>query len=243
MVLVCIVSWNYPSFRKKKSYYCGVGWGRWFIKGTHITVFLFFSLTVLSQAGCGKWSVHLQASSRTLYSLELETFKNISDFITPQHSASSVTGSLFKTSPYFHIQAPPWEAASLSSLLHLSLTLFILCFSHISSWVCLLLCSIFLRHFLICTLQDNYLWLLDSPDYVIKFLKVVVGVQVLSEESRTRWLQRAAGAPHQAHGVPSTCLPHHTWSHSRPGTVQSLSAWKDNHIGFLFLWCSPPFFE
>ena len=125
-VLVCIISWNYPLLRSLMT-------------------------TVELEGASSMWlpyrklaAVAFQAPSRKLYSLGLKASKNISDFVTTQPRTSFIASSLVRTSPLLL-----YSGSSLRENYPIfppqSLTLFILYFSHISSWACLLFCSHFLK--------------------------------------------------------------------------------------------------
>lgn len=135
-VLVCVISWSYP-----------------LLKSLMTAVELVCSSSMLLP--CHKLAaVTFQAPSRKLHSLGLKAFENISDFVTTQAQTSFIASSLIRTSPLL-LYSGSCLRGSQPIFPPQSLTLFILCFSHISSWVCLLFCSHFLKAL-------KALWLVES---------------------------------------------------------------------------------
>lgn len=125
-VLVCVTSWSYP-----------------LLKSLMTAVELVCSSSVLLPYR-KLAAVTFQAPSRKLHSLGLKAFENISDFVTTQAQTSFIASSLIRTSPLL-LYSGSCLRGSQPIFPPQSLTLFILCFSHISSWVCLLFCSHFLK--------------------------------------------------------------------------------------------------
>lgn len=143
-----------------------LGRGRWFIKWIHITLLLLLTSLPYCKLVEVKWSVHLQALSRTWYSLEveglhLEAFKNISDFIAHQPpnficfelflvriSPSELKVVLESSPACLYTFISPWHS-------FYSCVLAIL-FPRYASYFA---AFFFLRHLMLCTLRDHYLYI------------------------------------------------------------------------------------